>query len=147
VVYNLVEPPFEMSCGVLVHEKSSSLSYEIGLFNPLDHSHVSHMCSQLSFSPKCYFNVPNDNSMLCDSNVDLGYQDNTFNMLNGKVANFLFLGYFGGYSASLDPYCIYLLDKPRTIIWNTFFDFSMAFALVKSFFGCAYLSVLLLSCL
>ena len=45
------------------------------------------------------------------------------------------LGYFRGYDASFDPYCIYLVDKPRNILWNTFFafsfDFSMAFTLIN----------------
>jgi len=58
-----------------------------------------------------------------------------FNMLSGSVANFLFQGYFSGYDASLDPYCIYLVDKSKKIMWNTFidfsFDFSMAFGLSK----------------
>ena len=37
--------------------------------------------------------------------------------------------------AALDPYCIYLVDKPKKTMWNTFFgfcfDFSMAFTLIK----------------
>jgi len=45
------------------------------------------------------------------------------------------LGYFSGYDVDFDPYCMYLVDKPRQILWNTFFvfsfDFSMAFALIK----------------
>ena len=45
------------------------------------------------------------------------------------------LGNFSRCDAAFDPYCIYLVDKPRKIMWNTFFDFSfdfsMAFALIK----------------
>jgi len=79
--------------------------------------------------------VPIDNPMICDANVDLDYEDNMFNMLCGRVDNSMFLGFFSGYSASLDTYFMYLVDTPRTIMWNTFFDFSfdfsMAFGLLK----------------
>ena len=57
------------------------------------------------------------------------------NTLGGNVENFGSLGYFSGYDAALDPYCINLVDKPRKILWSTFFafsfDFSMAFSLIK----------------
>jgi len=57
------------------------------------------------------------------------------NMLSGNVETFESLGYFSGYDAALDPYCINLVEKPRKILWNTFFalsfDFSMAFSLIK----------------
>ena len=73
--------------------------------------------------------------MICDSNADFGYEYNMFDMLSGKVDNFLSLGYFSGYDASLDSFCIYLRDKPKKIRCNTFFDFSfnfsMTFALLK----------------
>jgi len=53
----------------------------------------------------------------------------------GNIDNFLSLGYFNGYDASLGPFCISLVDKPKEIMWNTFinfsFDFSMALALLK----------------
>jgi len=56
-------------------------------------------------------------------------------MLGGNVENFRYLGYFSGYDAALDPYYIYLVDKHRKILWNTFFafffDFSMDFSLIK----------------
>jgi len=35
----------------------------------------------------------------------------TLNMLGGNVDNFLFIRYFCGYDTSLDPYCIFLVDK------------------------------------
>jgi len=58
-----------------------------------------------------------------------------FHMLGGNVDHFESLGYLSRYGATLDPYCIYLVDKPRKILWNTFFafffDFSMTFSLMK----------------
>ena len=63
-------------------------------------------------------------------------------MLGGNVDNFPSLRYFCRYDASLEPYCIFLVDKPRKIVWNIFFafsfDFFMALALFKrapTFFG------------
>jgi len=90
-----------------VHEESHSLDFhDIALPNFLDHSHVFPMCSQPSISLGYSLDVPVDNPKICDSNVDLGHQDNEFNVLGGNVHNFLSLGYFTGYNASLDPYCI-----------------------------------------
>jgi len=44
-------------------------------------------------------------------------------------------GYLRGYNASFDLYFIYLVDAPREIMCNTFFnfsfDFSMAFGLLR----------------
>ena len=118
-----------------MHEVSSRPDCDNVSPIPLCHSHVSLMCSLPSFSLEYCFDVPIDNFMKCDSNTELGHKDNMFNMLSGSVANFLFQGYFSGYDASLDPYCIYLVDKSKKIMWNTFidfsFDFSMAFALSK----------------
>ena len=58
-----------------------------------------------------------------------------FHMLGGNNDNFKSLGYFSGYDAALDPCCTYLVDKPRKIMWHTFFGFSfyfyMAFTLIK----------------
>ena len=71
------------------------------------------MVSQPSFSSDHSFDVPNDISKLCDSNIDMGNVDNMFNMLGGNVENFESLGYFSGYDAAFDPYCINLVDKPR----------------------------------
>ena len=73
--------------------------------------------------------------MIFYANDDLGYEDDVFNMLSGNVDNFMNLGYFSWYNASLDPYCMYLVDAPRKIMCSTFFDFyfdfSMAFGLLK----------------
>ena len=86
-------------------------------------------------SSEYYFDVPIDNPMNSDASIDLGYEDNMLDVLNGNVGNFVSLGYFNGYEASLDSYCICLVNKPRKIMWCTFFDFSydfsMAFALLK----------------
>jgi len=51
------------------------------------------------------------------------------NMLGGNVENLESLGHLCGYDATLDLYCIYLVDKPGKIMWNTFFDFSFDFSL------------------
>ena len=49
--------------------------------------------------PKCSVDVPSDISTLYDFNVDLGRENNMFNMLGGNVANFGSLGYFSGHDA------------------------------------------------
>jgi len=55
--------------------------------------------------------------------------------LGGNIDNFLSLGYFHGYNASLNPYCICLGDLPKIIMLTTFFnpsyDFSMTIDKVK----------------
>ena len=61
--------------------------------------------------------------MICDANVDQGYEDNMFSMLGGNVDNFMFLGYFSRYNASVNPYFMYLVDASRKIMWNTFLIF------------------------
>jgi len=66
--------------------------------------------------PEYSFDVPTNSSMICDSSVDLGYEDNMFDMLGGNVDNFLSLGYLSGCDASFDLYCIYLVDRPRKIL-------------------------------
>jgi len=60
------------------------------------------MFSDPSFSPKYSFDVPNDISKLCDSNMDLGCDDSMLNVLGGNDENFQPLGYFSGYDATLD---------------------------------------------
>jgi len=58
-----------------------------------------------------------------------------FSMLGGNIDNFVSLGYFSRYNASLLPYFMYLMDALRKIMYNTFFDFSfdftMGFSLLK----------------
>jgi len=102
-----------------------------------------------SLSPEYYINVLIDNPMICDANVDLGYKDCMFNMLDGNVNNFISLGYFSGYNASLDPHYMCLVDKPRKIMWNTFcdffFDFSIVFDLIRRALTFFNVLILLLS--
>jgi len=132
---NLVNTPLEGCQDVFVYEESPSLAYDNILPSPLNHSHVSTFCSQPSLSLECHCDAPNDDSKICDSNVDLGHEDNMLNTLGGNGETFESLGYFSGYDVALDPYCIYLVDKPRKILWNTFFafsfDFSMVFSMLK----------------
>jgi len=131
-----------------MHEGSLSLTCENVLPNPLKHFHVSTFSSQPSFSPEYTIDVPIDE--ICDSNVDIGYADNMFHMLGGNVETFESLGNFSGYDATLDPYCINLVDKPRSIMWNTFFDFSfdfsMFFSLIKRALTFFVLILCMLSC-
>ena len=74
------------------------------------------MCSQPSLSLELDFDVPKDISNLCDFNVDIGHEINLFNVLGGNNYNFESLGYLSEYDAALDPYCTYLVDKPRKIM-------------------------------
>ena len=54
--------------------------------------------------------------------MDVGNEDHMLNLLGGNVENLESLGYFRGYDAALDPYCIDLVDLPRKIMWNTFLN-------------------------
>ena len=54
-----------------------------------------------------------DNFEIYDFNVGLGNEDKVLNTLGGNVETFESLGNFSGYNATIDPYCINLLDKPR----------------------------------
>jgi len=135
-VCDLVQIPLEGLHDKFMHEKSSSLGFDDTILsNPLDHSHASSFCSLPSHSPEYYIDTRIENLMIFGANVDLGSMNNMFNMLGGNVDNFHSLGYFCGYDASVDPYCILLVDKHRKIVWNAFFafsfDFSMALALLK----------------
>jgi len=131
-VHNLVYTPLEGCRNLFVHEGSYRLSYENFLPNPLEHAHVSIVSSpRSSSSPEYAFDVAIDNYEICESNVDVGDEDNMFNMLGGNVENFESLGCLCGYDVALDPYSINLEDKPRKIMWNTIFDFSMVFNLLN----------------
>jgi len=59
----------------------------------------------------------------------MGYVDNVFHMRGWNVEKFGSLCYFSGYDAANGPYCIYLVDKPRKILQNTFFVFSFDFSM------------------
>ena len=116
-----------------MHEGFPSLACENVFLSPLEHSHVSTFCSAPSFFSEYTYDVSIDNFEICDSNIDMGYADNIFHVIGGNVETFESLGNFSGYNATIDPYCINLVDKPRKIMWNTFiafsFDFSMALTL------------------
>ena len=127
-VHNLVYTPLEGCRDLFVHEGSSSLSFENVIPNPLEHAHVSSISSPPSSSfPEYAFDVPSDNSEICESNVDMGHEEYMFNVLGGNVYSLKSLGYFRGYDAALYPHCINLVDVPRKILWNNFFSFSYDF--------------------
>jgi len=79
-------------------------------------------------SPKLDFDVPINNLEICDFNVDMGHENNMFNVLGGNNDNFESLGNFNGYDAALDPYCMNVVDMPRKIMWTPFFTFSFDFS-------------------
>jgi len=113
-----------------MHEESASLSCNIDLYNPLDHSHASSTCSESSISSGYSLDEPINNPKICDSNVDLGYENNMFSMLGGNVDDFVSLGCFSRFNTSIDPYCICLGDLPLKITWITFFNLSYDFSMV-----------------
>ena len=86
--YNLVDTPLEGCPNVFVHEGLPSLAYENVIPSFLEHSHVSTLCSPHSLSsPELNLDVPNDISTIYDFNVDMGHDNNMFNMLGGNVEN------------------------------------------------------------
>jgi len=130
--HNLVYTPLEGCQDLFVHGGSSSFTYDSVLSNSLEPYHVSTFSSPpSSSSPELAYDVPNNNFELNESNVEMGHENHTLNLLGGNNETFESLGYFRGYDAALDPYCINLVDLPRKIMWHTFFncsfDFSMAF--------------------
>ena len=131
--HNLVYTPLEGCQDLFVHEGSSSLTYDNVFPNSHEPYHVSTFSSPpSSSSPELAFDVPNNISEINDSNVDLGHESHMLKLLGGNNEIFESLGYFRGYNAVLDPYCIDLVDLPRKIMYTfiTFsFDFSMAFTL------------------
>jgi len=146
--HNLVDTPLEGCREVFVHNGSPSLTYDNVTPNPLEHSHVSTFCSQPSLSsPELDLDVPNDISTICDFNVDMCHDNNMFKMLGGNNEKFESLGYFSGYDAALDSYCIDLVDKLRKIMWNTFFDFCFDFSMVFTFIKRALIYFALILCM
>ena len=125
--HNLVDTPLEGCREVFVHKGSSSLACDNLIPNSLEHCHVDLCLPPSLSSPELDLDVSNDISMICDFNVDMGKDNNMFNMLRGNVENFESLGYLCGCNAALDPYCIDLVDMPRKIMWNAIFDFSFDF--------------------
>ena len=73
--------------------------------------------------------MPIANSKICAFNVEMGNEAHVLNLLGGNNESFASLGYFRGYDAALDPYCVDLVDLPKKIMWHTFFNFSMAFTM------------------
>ena len=142
--HNLVDTPLEECRDVFMNEGSPSLTCDSVLPSPLEHSHVSTSYSQPSFSPEYTYDVPIDNFEICNSNVDLGNENNVLNVLGGNVENFGSLGYFSGYDATFDSYCIYVVDKPKKIMWSTFFDFSFDFSMALTLGGLILFFVLIL---
>jgi len=134
-VHDVAHTPLEGSCDVFMHRESPSLDYDICTSNPLDHSHASLMCSLPFPSPEYDIDMPIENPMIFDANVDLGYKDKMFNVLGGNVDYYLSLGYLRGYDPSIDSYCVCLENLPRKITRTTFFnhryDFSVGFDKVK----------------
>ena len=86
---NLVDTPLEGCRDMFVHEGSPRLGCDDVIRNFLEHSRVSPMYSQPSFSPELDFDVPIDNFEICDSNVDMGSKDNALNTLDGNVETFV----------------------------------------------------------
>ena len=67
--------------------------------------------------------------------MDLGYEDNKFDMLSRNIDDYVLLGHLRGYDPSLGPYCVYLEDLLRKVMWTIFFNpsynFYKAFGKVK----------------
>jgi len=123
---------------------SPSLIYENVIPISLEQYHVSPMLSQpSSSSPEYTYDVPNDIFELSDANVDLGNEDHLLNLLSGNNEKMESLGFLCGYDAALDPYCINLVDMPRKILWNTFFNFSFDFSMALTLRGLNLFSVLI----
>jgi len=144
IEHNLVDTPIEGCRDIFMHEGSPSLACENDLPRSLEHSHVPTFCSQPLFSLEYTYDVTNDNFELCDSIVNMSHEDNMLSMLSGNVKNFGSLGYFSRYNAALDPYCIHLVDKPRKIMWSSFFDFSFYFFMAITLRGLILFFVLIL---
>ena len=127
-----------------MHGGSSSFTYDNVFPNSLEPAHVSTFSSPpSSSSSELAFDVPNDVSEITDSNVDLGHESHMLNLLGGNNENFESLGYFRGYDAALDPYCIDLVDLPRKIMWHTFFNFSFDFSMAFTVRGLILFFVLI----
>jgi len=87
--HNLVDIPLEGCPKMFVREGSPSLGWTNVIPNPLKHYHDSIMCSQPSSSfPEYTYDVPTDNLEICEFNVDMGHENNLFNMLGGNDDNF-----------------------------------------------------------
>jgi len=77
-----------------------------------------------------YLDEPINNFLICEANIDLGYEDNMFSMLGGNVDDYVSLGYFRRYDPSIDPYCVCLRNLPKKVMWTIFFNHSYDFSKV-----------------
>ena len=84
--HNLVDTPLKGCRDVFVHEESPSLACDNVLPSPLEHSHVSTFCSQLSFFPEYAYDVPFGNFEICDSNVAMAMRITCFTCLVGMLS-------------------------------------------------------------
>jgi len=72
-----------------MHEESPSLHCTSVPPNPLVHSHISSLCSLHSPSLEYYIDATLDNPMIFKANVDLGYEKNVFDILDGNVDDYV----------------------------------------------------------
>jgi len=59
------------------------------------------MYLQPSPSRKYYVDVHTDNTVIFDANVDLGYEDNVFDVLGGSIDDYVSVVCFRGYNPPL----------------------------------------------
>jgi len=99
--------------GVVVVELATSDATAYVFPDHVDIPHVSPLPSLPSPSLKCH------------SLIAIDYHD----VLKGRVSNCIrSLGTFKGYNPPFDPFHDYLVDRPRKIIWTTFFGHSLDFS-------------------
>jgi len=88
-VHDLAEAPLKGSRDMFTHEESPSLDYNNVFPNPPGHSHVLPICTLPSQSPEYYFDRPINNFLICDANVNFGYENNVFDVLGGDVDDYV----------------------------------------------------------
>jgi len=108
-LHYLIETPLDGSRDVFVHKDFPNLDFNNIIYaTTIYHSHVSPIYSLPSPSPEYYLAELIGNPIIYDTNIDLGYEDNTFSVFGGNVDDCVSLGYFRGYDPSIGPYCICL---------------------------------------
>jgi len=84
--HDRAETPLKGSGDVFVRKECPNLSFDDSVIpNLLKHSLVFPICLQPSILPEYSLDTPVDNPKVCDSNVDLGHEDNEFNVLGGML--------------------------------------------------------------
>jgi len=84
--HDLTKTPLEEPCDVFMREESPSLgSDDSFLSKPLDYSHASPLFSVPALSLEYYIDVPIENPIICDTDVDLGYECNMLDVFGGSV--------------------------------------------------------------